>query len=183
MDQLQQARYDRVFDAYAEEGYLTRNGFENSTRVLAEIQGRSADEPAIAAFRNELGSIWDGLAAIADLDNDGKITREEWRTAAEGITTSLRESQQGGAPFPFDHWVELLYGAIDADGDGNITKEEYSEWLKALGLADDTDIDSAFAGFDTNQDGTLSRDEFLNLYHQFWSEFDPSVPGHRWIGP
>jgi Ca2+-binding EF-hand superfamily protein len=54
---------------------------------------------------------------------------------------------------------------------------------KALGLADDTDIDSAYAGFDTNQDGTLSMEEFVNLYHQYWSAFDASVAGHRWIGP
>jgi Ca2+-binding EF-hand superfamily protein len=120
---------------------------------------------------------------MADSDHDGRINRDEWRVSAEGITASLREAQEQGVPWPFDHWVEVLYRAIDSNGDGKITKEEYTQWLAALRLADETDIDSAFIGFDTNQDGTLSMDEFSDLYHQYWSVFDPSVPGHRWIGP
>ena len=183
MDEIQRARYDRVFDAYAYGGYLTWEGFERHTKILAEIQGRSPEAPALVALRDELKGIWDSLATMADTDGDGRIDRDEWRAAAAGITASLQEAQAQGTPWPFDRWVEVLYGSIDRDGDGSISKEEYALWLTALRLADDTEIDSAFAGFDTNDDGTLSMEEFTNVYHQYWSVFDPSVPGHRWIGP
>jgi len=183
MNEIQQARYDRVFDAYAIDGYLSKEGFDRHTRILAELQGRPADAEPIAALRAELFLIWGQLAPMADTDNDGRITRHEWRAAAQGLTASLQQAQKQGMPWPFDHWVQVLYGAIDGNDDGSVTKEEYRQWLDALGLADDTDLDSAFAGFDTNEDGTLSMDEFVNLYHQYWSEFDASVPGHRWIGP
>jgi Ca2+-binding EF-hand superfamily protein len=183
VDEIQRARYDRVFDAYAYDGYITWEGFDRHTRILAEIQGRSPDATAIVSLREELRNIWESLATMADSDHDGRINRDEWRVSAEGITASLREAQEQGVPWPFDHWVEVLYRAIDSNGDGKITKEEYTQWLAALRLADETDIDSAFIGFDTNQDGTLSMDEFSDLYHQYWSVFDPSVPGHRWIGP
>lgn len=183
MDEIQQARYDRVFDAYAYEGYITWEGFNRHVSILAETQGRTPDAPALVALRDELKAIWDGLAEMADADHDGRIDRDEWRAAGEGLTASLRQAQEEGAPWAFDHWVEVLYGAIDSNGDGRISKDEYVQWLTALRLIDDTDIDTAFAGFDTNQDGTLSMDEFLDMYHQYWSVFDPATPGHRWIGP
>ncbi|MDQ1357902.1 MAG: EF-hand domain pair [Acidimicrobiaceae bacterium] len=99
------------------------------------------------------------------------------------ITAGMRQAADEGLPWPFEEWVATLYQVIDADGDGHITKQEYTDWLSALGLAEDTDIDGAFGGFDTNSDGNLSREEFSACYHQFWSDFDPSSPGHRWIGP
>ncbi len=123
MDEIQRARYDRVFDAYAYDEYITWEGFDRHTRILAEIQGRSPDAPAIVALREELRSIWDSLATMADSDHDGRINRDEWRVSAEGLTASLREAQEQGVPWPFDHWVEVLYRAIDSNGDGRITRK------------------------------------------------------------
>jgi len=181
---IQLARYDRVFDAYADaEGYLTRDGFTRHTQALAELRGQAPDAPAIAAFDAELGKVWDQLAAAADADHDGRVSRDEWRTAAAAITAAIWEADAASVPSPFQDWVGALYRVIDADGDGHITQQEYADWLAALGLAADTDIDAAFAGFDLNADGYLSLEEFTACYNQFWSEFDATVPGHRWIGP
>ena len=89
MDDIQRPRYDRVFDAYAYEGYLTQEGFDRHIVILAETQGRTPDAPAIVVLRDELRGIWDSLAATADSNNDGRIDRDEWRSAAEGLTASL----------------------------------------------------------------------------------------------
>jgi hypothetical protein len=184
MDDIQLARYDRVFNGYAgSDEYLSRDSFARHTRRLAEIRGVPADSPSIAALDEELGQTWNALAAMADTDNDGRVSRDEWRASCEVITSMLREAQAAGGPLPFESWAQLLYRVIDADSDGCITKQEYADWLSALGLAEDTDLDAAFGGFDTNADGHLSVDEFLACYFQFWSDFDASVPGHRWIGP
>ena len=184
MNDIQLARYDRVFDGYAKGGpHLTRECFTNHTRALAGLRGQAPDSPAVAALEDELGSTWDQLAAIADTDHDGRISRDEWRAAAQGITASLEEALAAGVPWPFEEWVDLLYRVIDADDDGRITQQEYGDWLAALDLAADTDIEAAFRGFDKNEDGFLSVEEFRESYHQFWTEFVPTVPGHRWIGP
>lgn len=183
MESIQLARYDRVFDAYAIDGYLTRDGFKQHTEELARIQGKSSDDPAIVAFDAELAGVWAQLEAMADTDHDGRVSRDEWRAAALAITGALREAVDAGAEPPFQEWVDALYGVIDADGDGSITQDEYATWLTALGFGEDTDVAAAFAGFDLNADGVLSVDEFRKCYVQFWLEFDSSVPGHRWIGP
>ncbi|MDQ1393934.1 MAG: hypothetical protein QOF30_2911 [Acidimicrobiaceae bacterium] len=73
MDDIQRARYDRVFDAYVNAaGPITRDCFAQLTKALAEIRGQSADSAAVAEFDAELGNSWDRLAARADTDNDGR---------------------------------------------------------------------------------------------------------------
>lgn len=184
MDDIQLARYDRVFRAYAGDAdHLTRDGFTRHTRRLAEIRGESPDSPPVQAFDEELGNIWDQLAAVADTDRDGRISLDEWRAAGEGVTAALREADAAGATSPLDVWVNLLFRVIDANGDGRISMQEYADWLEALGLLEGTDLETAFAGFDLNHDGTLSEDEFRATYHQYWTNFDPTIPAHRWIGP
>ncbi len=184
MEDIQLARYDRVFDGYARgDEYLTRSSFTRHIKTLAEIRGESPDAPALAAFGEQLGNTWSQLAAISGTDDDGRVSRDDFRAASLQVTAGMRQAADEGLPWPFEEWVTTLYEVIDADGDGHITKEEYTDWLSALGLAEDTDIDRAFGGFDTNSDGNLSRAEFSACYHQFWSDFDPDSPGHRWIGP
>jgi Ca2+-binding EF-hand superfamily protein len=184
MDSIQEARYDRAFDAYADsEGYMTLESFTAHTTALATMRRQTPDTPAIAALFDELRATWEQMAAAFDVDNDGRISRDEWHTIAGSITEMLRNATDAGAPWPFEPWVKVLYGVIDADGDGYITQEEYTDWLAVLGLAADTDIDAAFAGFDKNKDGHLSWEEFVECSRQFWMTFDTTVPGHRWIGP
>lgn len=183
MDDVQLARYDRVYRAYAgDDEYLTRDCFTRHTRKLAAIRG-DADAAHVAAFDDELGNVWEQLAAVADTDHDGRISLDEWRAAAVGITAALREADAAGVASPLDEWVNLLYRIIDANGDSRVSIQEYADWLEALGLLDGTDLETAFAGFDLNHDGTLSSDEFTATYHQYWTNFDPAIPAHRWLGP
>lgn len=184
MDDIQLARYDRVFDGYAlGDDYLSRDSFTRHTRTLARLRGKNPESPSISAFDEELGNVWDQVAAIADTDHDGRVSRDEWREAAKAVTASLRAAADAGAEWPFEDWIGLLYRVIDGDGDGHITKQEYADWLEALGLAANTDLDGAFAGFDKNSDGNLSMAEFSDIYHTYWTDFDPNTPAHRWIGP
>jgi Ca2+-binding EF-hand superfamily protein len=184
VNDIQKARYDRCFNAYVgSDGYLSEESFTAHTKTLAELRHQDVDSPAIRALVSELHGWWEQISAAADTDGDGRISRDEWYAFAEVLTENLRQVTEAGRDWPLEPWIRFLYGVIDANGDGLISKQEYADWLAALGLAADTDIDAAFAGFDKNQDGSLSWEEFAECSRQFWMTFDPSVPGHRWIGP
>lgn len=185
MDTIQQARYDRVFDAYeGPDGHLSWASFSAHIDVLAGRRNLGSDSPEATALRDGLQFWWDNLAAAADSDHDGRVSREEWRTFCAGMTDVVRQTAAAGEAFPLDGWIQALYAIIDEDGDGRITREEYAGWLEALGLAADTDIDAAFAGFDKNEDGWLSWEEFSKASQQYWSDFENlDLPGARWIGP
>lgn len=184
MNEIQQARYDRCFDAYVDgAGYLTEASFTAHTGVLAAPRGLPADSTEAIALVDELHTWWRQIAAAADSDNDGRVSRDEWHAFAQTLTGMLRDIAEAGGDWPLEPWIRSVYGLIDANGDGRITKDEYTNWLTALGLAADTDIDAAFAGFDKDDDGSLSWEEFAECSRQFWMTFDPTVPGHRWLGP
>ena len=185
MDDVAKARYDRVFDAYqGPEGDLTWDSFSAHIGALAAQRGQAPDSDEVTTLREGLRFYWDQLSTVADADGDGRVTRDEWRAFCSGMTGLVHQTAAAGGEFPLNPWIRALYGLIDADGDGRITQEEYAAWLAVLHLADDTDIDAAFAGFDTDENGTLSWEEFANASEQYWSDFeDPSLPGARWIGP
>lgn len=184
MNDVQKARYDRFFSAYEDTGgNITRESILAHAERLAEVRREDASSPAVEALRNELLVSWNVMAEVGDMDGDGAISREEFYAAGERLSGFLAQFDGPAKDGPLGAWIESLFGVIDADGDGRITKAEYADWLTALGLADDTDVDAAFAGFDKNQDGTLSREEFAECGHQFWTIFDANVPGARWIGP
>ena len=185
MNEIQEARYDRVFQAYeGPDGDLTWESFSAHIDTLAEQRGLEPHSPPATEMREGLRVWWDRLAAAADANHDGRVSRDEWRDYCVMITGVVRQTAAAGGEYPLTGWIRALYGLIDANGDGHITQDEYANWLSALGLAADTDVDRAFAGFDLNHDGDLSWEEFSAASQQYWSDFDDlTLPGHRWIGP
>lgn len=184
MNDVQKSRYDRFFDAYEDaEGYLTRSSLLAHVDALAEVRGTPPVGPAMNDLRSQMSGTWDLIAGIVDTNADGRISREEFYAAGRTLTDFILQAGDSTAESPLVPWIRALFAVIDANGDGRITKDEYIDWLTALGLAADTDIDAAFAGFDKNDDNSLSDAEFAECGRQFWSVFDAAVPGHRWIGP
>merc|ERR1711941_144582 len=57
--------------------------------------------------------------------------------------------------------AQAIFMCFDFDGDGIVSKEEYSAMLKPLGISDD-DIDVGFKAIDANKDGKISPDEFTD---------------------
>jgi len=185
MQEIQQARYDRVFQAYeGPDGDLTWQSFSAHIDVLAEQRGLAPHSSEATGLREGLRVWWDQLSAVADANHDGRVSLDEWRAYCVMITEVVRQTAAAGGEYPLVPWIRALYGLIDTDGDGHITQDEYASWLTALGLAADTDIDAVFAGFDLNHNGDLSWEEFSAASEQYWSNFeDLTLPGHRWIGP
>jgi len=69
-----------------------------------------------------------------------------------------------------------LFSIIDTDKDGIIGEKEFSVFYKAYGISEEIAKES-FRHLDTDQDGKMSRDEFLKASSNFYSletEGDPS---------
>jgi hypothetical protein len=67
--------------------------------------------------------------------------------------------EDGRAPGLLEKDADVLFALIDKDGNGEISKEEFSEHLKACGYEDDR-INKVFTSIDVSADGSLSGDEF-----------------------
>ena len=181
---IQQARLNRLFDMYdpSRDNFMTLEDFTDHAYKLAALHGQSSDSPQAGALVDNLKAWWEQMKSV-DTDGDGRISRAEFIAWSEGTTAALRQAADTGAPWPLDPWIEALYQTIDADGDNRITLEEYRNWLTAAGIAHDTNVEAAFKGFDKNQDGYLSREEFSNVNRQWWLEFDENLPGAKLLRP
>jgi hypothetical protein len=174
---------DRAFRAYAKNGdFITFDSYIGQARALAEASGENPDSPAVKDLTDQLRALWDRFSELTDLDDEGRIDRNAWATLSEKLVARLM-AVGPDEEWPLDPYIRGLFQVIDGDDDGRITKDEYGAWLASLGLAEDTDLDSAFAGFDENGNGTLSWEEFSQCSRQYWTETDPSLPGSRWLGP
>ncbi|HVF13372.1 MAG TPA: hypothetical protein VM942_02165 [Acidimicrobiales bacterium] len=96
---------------------------------------------------------------MADTDNDGRISRDDYLVFSEGITGMLASvgPDEGGPSSRASTAVRPHRRRLRRQ----LTQDEYAAWLSAIGLDADTDIDAAFAGFDKTTTaschGTSSR--------------------------
>ena len=72
--------------------------------------------------------------------------------------------------------------ASTGDGDGVIGKDEYRQYLTSSKI-DPSVADETFAKLDTDGDGHLTRDEWEQLFLDFFLSDDPDAPGSWLWGP
>ncbi|WP_460369531.1 EF-hand domain-containing protein, partial [Actinocorallia lasiicapitis] len=77
--------------------------------------------------------------------------------------------------------AEAMFEAVDADGDGTISPQEYDQMIEAWrgGPADTREV---FDLLDLDHDGVISRAEFVRHWYEFWAGDDPAAPGASVFG-
>ena len=91
-----------------------------------------------------------------DKDGDGKITKEELRSVMSALPGKMLESQEQ---------LDKMFAAVDEDNSGEIDFSEFLQMMASVMPAkDDEDargqeLTDAFAKFDANGDGFISRAE------------------------
>ncbi|XP_053635742.2 uncharacterized protein CBP isoform X4 [Cherax quadricarinatus] len=75
-----------------------------------------------------------------------------------------------------------FFKAVDTDGSGEISIEEFEVFYTCLGLTEE-DAAQSFAAIDKNGDGKLSRKEFVKLGREFFLSEDETQPSKLFWGP
>ncbi|MFI8105950.1 EF-hand domain-containing protein [Streptomyces sp. NPDC086023] len=139
-------------------GYIDREDFSTAAKaVLAEFGTAARSDRGQAVFIGA-EAFWQGMAGIADVDGDQRVTREEFVT---GAAKRLRDSPQRFAEIarPFLHAVLAV---ADPEG-GGVTPEAVARVLRVLG----TEAGAAAlvaAALDTDGDGRIGEDEILTAF-------------------
>ncbi|NMC42786.1 MAG: hypothetical protein GYA46_02610 [candidate division Zixibacteria bacterium] len=123
------------------DGYLDTVELQSfSQQPAAKVQGPSADE----------------IMAAMDTDDDGRISRTEFETAATEMDTQ-RASRKASPPPP----EKPSFSDLDANGDGSISLEELEAAApQSSGDARGPSADEFLAAMDANGNGTISQAEF-----------------------
>ncbi|GAA5073621.1 EF-hand domain-containing protein [Nocardia iowensis] len=120
---------------------------------------------------------WDALAEHCDTDRDHQITPDEYRA---GMIAAFVD----GGKFDdiFRPAARALAIVADTDGDGRIDQAEFQAMEAVLGISAE-DSRMAFDKLDTDSDGALSVQEYLDAVRDYYTNPDPEAPGNWLYGP
>jgi Ca2+-binding EF-hand superfamily protein len=149
------------------DGFLEEQDFQGLAERWSAVEGSDSEQ-----IHSVMMGWWAALSSAADHNRDNKVTLDEVMLVVDQLP-GMRESVVGTANSMFD--------AIDSDGDDRISSEEYSQVVAGWkGYAADTS--DIFPRLDLNSDGYLSRDEFADLWFEFWAGADESSPSKYVFG-
>ncbi|MET9496698.1 EF-hand domain-containing protein [Streptomyces sp. NPDC006552] len=144
-------------------GYIDREDFYVAAKaLLAEFSTTARCDKGQALFAGA-EAFWQGMAGIADVDGDQRVTRGEFVT---GAVKRLRDSPERFAEIarPFLR-AGLAVAGADETGVGS---EAARRVLKALGAADDA-AQEAVAALDADGDGRISEDDAVQGFARYFT--------------
>ncbi|MEV7087867.1 EF-hand domain-containing protein [Streptomyces sp. NPDC093085] len=75
-----------------------------------------------------------------------------------------------------------IFDVIDADGDNEISGEEFGRLVKDVWKSEAPGTMEAFHRLDTDGDGVISRQEFIRAMREYYFSDDPEAPGSLFFG-
>jgi len=170
---LRRRKLTAVFNAVDDNG----NGFwelDDMKRIadgFAARSGWSEDSHEFQSLSKLLGDWWNWLRTGADIDIDGKVSLDEF------VTTVAQFEQENHL-----RGLQLIFDVFDPSGDGTISGEEY-RGLATIFHIDPAQADEIFLRLDLNGNGSISREEFTQLWIDFWYSEDEGAAGNWMFGP
>ncbi len=175
---LQVLKIDRSFTYIDADGNgaITRDDLQGlGARLLAGFGTSPAGEQG-RRVADSFDRLWDTLADAVDLDRDGRITPDEYRSSA---VSSFIEGDRFEPVFR--PAIEAVLAVADTDGDGLVEPQEFLLVHEAFGRSEQ-DSDYAFAALDLDGDGALGCGELLHAVRDYYTSADPNAIGNLLFG-
>lgn len=175
---FQKRKIDRMFAALDldRDGFIERSDYTRRVQRVAAAKRWSPDSPEYERNLRAALEHWDGLCEIADVDADGQVSRDEFLRYADIFLDdrdAIRSFARGDA--------QLLFDAMDTDGDGSVGLQEYREYLQVCGI--DTAASAGFFDYaDLDRDGRITRSEMAHAVEEFLLSENQHAAGNHLFG-
>jgi Ca2+-binding EF-hand superfamily protein len=141
------------------DGYLDWSDYEVLVDRYRQTARVSEDDRRIKALRAFYQMHWLELLRHAGVDRD-RLSKDQFIAAtrqATSDTSRLDVTEVGG---------HVIFDLIDANGDGEISKEELTRYLQGVWQVDEAEAMYGFEALDRDKNQVISRDEFVSGIHE-----------------
>jgi Ca2+-binding EF-hand superfamily protein len=159
------ARFDQLdIDG---DGFLQASDYQTLGRLLADrLNSSDSEREAIYAG---YGEHWRQLHTHADVDHDGRVSRNEYVAAMAAAA---------GDPELLDRAVlqtaRAIMAAADADDDGYLDFADYERLAELMRIRRPAE---SFRILDADGDGRVSQEELVAAIRDFYTSDDPTAAG------
>jgi Ca2+-binding EF-hand superfamily protein len=144
-------------------GSLERTDFEREADRIAGAFGAEPSSHEARALKDAFRNLFDYHAREAGLPQNGSLTEDQFMQVNEKLMFSSGEASFNRVLRPV---MQALVGLCDRNKDGMINQQEFTQWLKGVGVSDTVARD-AFRQIDTDNDNELTVDELLAAVRNF----------------
>lgn len=157
------------------DGLLGSGDIELLIKNHGDAYGYAEDTEEYRNLALRTRAVWEQLKQF-DSDGDGLVSLDEY-VAGFGEFLGHRDLFTANMAA----LVDAFYAVADRNGDGQITEDELILHFRAWGHST-KQAQAAFPRLDRNNNGAISRAEWMaNLEEYYYSE-DPEAPGN-WLAP
>lgn len=155
-------------------GSVSQADFESIAGRFAQLRGAQPGSELHHQLIDAFRTIWDRYWAPADTSNDGEVSPDEFVAAIDAAVESGVRSDEVLLP--------MLYDLIDVDGSGTLLLPEHRAFFAAFKIGPE-DSATTFAAIDTDGDGIVTKDDFLEAGAKFFFFDEEDHPGNLFWGP
>ncbi|GID31287.1 EF-hand domain-containing protein [Paractinoplanes brasiliensis] len=155
------------------DGLVDWNDYERLISRYLDGYGIAAEDDRAHALRAAYQRYWSEL--LRHVNGVDRLSKEQFVAGnkAAGADTS-QFTMASVVP-------QAIFDVMDTDGDDAISKPEYKVFLEAWGVSD-LEALNVFLELDTDDDGRISRDEFIGAIRDFFTSPELDSPASLFFG-
>jgi len=175
---LQDKKFNYVFTWFDQngDGVITYDDMEKIAKLFTDLAEDQKNKDAMyKGFMNWWQLLLDGREDKSEAAGD-KIANKEFIRIMYAVVIA-----PGNFEKAVGFIVDGLLGALDKDGNGSLSQDEYIGMYNALGIPPTTSSE-AFKRLDRDGSGEISHKEFQQALFEYYLSADPEAPGNWLLG-
>ncbi|WP_067499126.1 EF-hand domain-containing protein [Actinoplanes sp. TFC3] len=155
------------------DGFVDWSDYERLIDRYLDGYGIAAEDPRAHALRAAYQRYWSEL--LQHVTGADRLPKEQFVAANQAAGADKSQFTMA------DVVPQAIFDVMDTDADDAISKPEYKVFLQAWGVSD-LEALNVFLELDTDDDGRISRSEFIGAIRDFFTSPELDPPASLFFG-